>query len=309
MSTVHIPVASIQHRFFPKRDGAPARQLITYAVDGVAEVRWHAVEEGEDRECIGRENVIETFLQLWHAHQETGLIIYVVDSVVRRLLKEEAALFPGLHVREVVTGQRLGETARRCAERFHTECATEEWKAVPPLVIATDASRGFSGKLTGLGAANSSGEIASTTIQTPSIAAGEFAAVDLALQTWWCQAPTIHILTDSQVVWRRLNGSDLVGRTSRSNEEKLCIRRVDAVRARGVDLRVHWVRGHNGHVLNDCADRLAMAARRSVQFQLGAEGDKVPQRLRAELAKALKPGLELVPAARSRDYRPAMYAG
>lgn len=39
MSAVHIPVASIQHRFFPKRDGAPARQLITYAVDGVAEVR------------------------------------------------------------------------------------------------------------------------------------------------------------------------------------------------------------------------------------------------------------------------------
>ncbi|MDG3014760.1 RNase H family protein [Speluncibacter jeojiensis] len=38
----------------------------------------------------------------------------------------------------------------------------------------------------------------------------------------------------------------------------------------GRKVRFSWVRGHSGHPLNECADRLAVAARRGHEAQIDA---------------------------------------
>lgn len=304
-----LSVAVIQHRRFLDRDTGHEWLLVASAVDGVpASTEWQPVAD----EFGGRERVVEKFLEMWAAHGDGGLVLYVADPLIRGLLTEQSQLFPGLIVRDVVSGERLTRTWQCCRDAFEEQRLDRfpgnrprpEPKDAPPLVIATDASRGSRGKLTGLGIATSAGHVQLLTVRTDTILAGEFAAVDAALSRYWSRTWTIDILTDSQKVWARLNGDDLLGARVRSQEETRCVQRVWDLRRKGVTVRVHWVRGHNGHVLNEFADRAAVAARREAQWGIETGGG-IAGRLRAELHDALADCGELVPGAESRDYRAA----
>jgi len=216
-------------------------------------------------------------------------------------------------VRDVVSGERLTGTWRRCRNEFERERVTREPVPVrrcspvdaAPLVIATDASRGSRGKETGLGVVTSAGNVSLAAIRTKTVLAGEFAAVDLALRKWWQRTWTMDILTDSQLVWRRLNQEDLLATQGRSPEESRCLHRLHDLRRKGVTVRVHWVRGHNGHLLNEFADRAAVAARRSSEWDLAADNG-IAARLQTELCQALAGDAgHLIPAGRSGNHLPA----
>ena len=116
MST-HIPVAALQYRRFIDRSTGREELLIASAVEGVAETEWHPVADG----CGGREGVVDKFLEMWAAHGAKGLVLYVEDPVIRGLLTEQAELFPGLIVRDVVSGARLAETWQRCRNAFEQQ--------------------------------------------------------------------------------------------------------------------------------------------------------------------------------------------
>ena len=308
MST-HIPVAVIQHQRFIHRVTGAESLLLSSAVEGEEAVTgWHPVTDG----CGGREWVIERFLALWATHGARGLVLYVPDRLIRDLLAEQLDVFPGLVLRDVVSGARLVAAWEACRAAFEEQRearfpeppqrpAPEE---APPLVIATDASRGSRGKVTGLGIATSAGEVQMLSTRTDTVLAGEFAAVNAALERYFSTSWTLDILTDSQKVWARLNEEHLLEGAMRSPEETRCVQRVWDMRRLGATVRVHWVRGHNGHVLNDVADRAAVAARRKAQWKLD-DSNAILERLRTDLRAALRTCGELVPRKESRDYRAA----
>ena len=291
--TTETPVAVINHRRF--RSGTSREEvLVASCVHGMdPTTRWHSGGNA-------RELVIDEFLRLWAAHGAAGLIVYVSDLVVRDLLREQAAAFPGLIVRDVVSGGKLTDTWNACRDAFEEE-RMARLPQVPgnqmPLVIATDASRGR-GRLTGLGMATSTGMVHAATVL-----AGEFAAVNLALQKYGWRKPAMDILTDSQKVWARLTAGDPIAGHMRSPEEARCAHNLVELRATGVAVRIHWVRGHNGNLLNEFADRAAVTARRTAQWSLDHED--IVTRLRGELRAELASAPALVPGAESRDYRAA----
>ena len=296
--TTQTPVAVINHRRF--RSGTSREEvLVASCVHGMdPTTRWHSGGNA-------RELVIDEFLRLWAAHGAAGLIVYVSDLVVRDLLREQAAAFPGLIVRDVVSGGKLTDTWNACRDAFEEE-RMARLPQVPgnqmPLVIATDASRGR-GRLTGLGMATSTGMVHAATTRTDTVLAGEFAAVSAALDKYGSRKPVIDILTDSQKVWARLNSRDVLGGYMRSPEETRCIQRLHDLRNQGMTVRIHWVRGHNGNLLNEFADRAAVTARRTAQWNLDHED--IITRLREELRAELTASPALVPDAESRDYRAA----
>jgi len=103
MST-HIPVAVIQHQRFIHRVTGAESLLLSSAVEGEEAVTgWHPVTDG----CGGREWVVERFLALWATHGARGLVLYVPDRLIRDLLAEQLDAFPGLVLRDVVSGARL----------------------------------------------------------------------------------------------------------------------------------------------------------------------------------------------------------
>ncbi len=302
-----IPVAALAHRRFFHRDTGREKVLVSAVVgEGPASTGWYLVEDG----CGGRERVVDKFLEMWAHHGAHGLILYVADRIVRELLTEQRELFPGLIVRDVVSGERLAQTWHRCRDAFEEQrlrmfpgaASRPDPADEPPLVIATDASRGHRGKVTGLGIATSAGHVQMFATSTGTVLAAEFAAVDAALEEYGSRNWTIDILTDSQMVWARLNEDDLLSGRMRSQEETRCVQRVWALRRKGATVRVHWVRGHNGHLLNEFADRAAMAARRKAQWGIEDTG-AIVERLRTELREELRSGVDLVPATESRDYR------
>jgi len=295
--TTETPVAVINHRRF--RSGTSREEvLVASCVHGMdPTTRWHSGGNA-------RELVIDEFLRLWAAHGAAGLIVYVSDLVVRDLLREQAAAFPGLIVRDVVSGGKLTDTWNACRDAFEEERLTRRPRIAPtPLVIATDASRGGRGRLTGLGIATSTGMVHAFNTHAATVLAGEFAAVNLALQKYGWRKPAMDILTDSQKVWARLNAGDPLAGHMRSPEEARCAHNLVELRATGVAVRIHWVRGHNGNLLNEFADRAAVTARRTAQWSLDHED--IVTRLRGELRAELASAPALVPGAESRDYRAA----
>lgn len=155
--------------------------------------------------------------------------------------------------------------------------AAVEQRMVRNLTLACDASRGKGRNINGCGwiLAYSNGADpvvgAYTSVsERGGIRAGELAAIRRGLQTTLNLHPilrkgrgNITVLTDSQAALELLarvrDDADLSGEDSDSIEE---CRRINGT-ARGINLSFEWVRGHDGHPLNEMADRLAVLARRN----------------------------------------------
>ena len=155
--------------------------------------------------------------------------------------------------------------------------AKVEQGMVSGLVLACDSSRGRGKTVNGCGyvLAYASGAEpivgAYTTVSAyGGIRAGELAAIRRGLQSTLSNHPVLKegvgdltVLTDSkaalEVLERVTTGSLEPFDDTDSVIE--CKRILGS--ARGVNISYEWVRGHNGHPLNEMADRLAVLARRN----------------------------------------------
>lgn len=157
-----------------------------------------------------------------------------------------------------------------------------ERRLVTGLTLACDASRGRGRNLNGCGWVlaypDGSGPaigMYTTSADHGGIRAGELAAIRRGLQCTVNLHPMLRdgtgditVLSDSKaalsLIERYLSGSDASSEDSVAQKECGKI----AGLTRGVNVKFQWVRGHDGHPLNEMADRLAVMARRTEEAGL-----------------------------------------
>ncbi len=265
--------------------------LVTSAVDGAsANTTVHNIEHSTDIRAL----VIEEFLRLWSIHGETGMVLYISDAIVRRLLQEDPERFPRLQLRSVVVGDGLRRAWVLC-QKAHSaktnELQPERKLQSPPtenkprrIVVATDASMQNRHTLAGISAVTTRGEIKMETITAPNISEGEAAAIALALDTWGGHNQDLDIITDNKHIFYVLNSLTypLPNRNPKSHIVRARLL-TEKLRRSELSIKVHWVRGHCDHPLHSLADRAAVIARRSAQWQQTAAKRTFARRLQAEL--------------------------
>ena len=144
----------------------------------------------------------------------------------------------------------------------------------PTITVATDGSLGRAptiGYAAGWAWVTEHGLADAGTIRARKVVKdGGSRIAELAAIAAACTAPELaghplHILTDSQdaahIVNDIINGETPTIRYSKTIQQ----------RAQTTGITIEWVKGHNGHLLNELADRLALMARRRHQAQL--DGD------------------------------------
>lgn len=246
-----------------------------------------ASEPLHDGESVNR--VLLNVLKLVWKHQADGMLVYGLPYELRELIKVDPD-YTGIEFPSVVQGpiKRTWDTCRssfRIAQEvfFGTDVEPEKPELPEHVTIATDASKQKTSNVIGIAAVSADGKLKTSNITASKILEGEFAAIALAL-THFSRAKSVEVLTDSQHAAKALNyvlGGAVTQRPGAGPEEVKCLRAMDKVRRRGVEVSIRWVRGHNGHVLNELAHRSAVTARRNAQWEL----DDSPQldNLREEL--------------------------
>lgn len=148
---------------------------------------------------------------------------------------------------------------------------------VSGLVLACDSSRGRGRTVNGCGYvlayANGADPIlgAYTAVSAHGgIRAGELAAIRRGLQSTLCHHPVLRegvgdlkILTDSKAALEVLDRVSAGALQPFDDTDSVAECKRILGSARGVNISYEWVRGHNGHPLNELADRLAVLARRN----------------------------------------------
>ncbi|EEI27730.1 RNase H family protein [Corynebacterium glucuronolyticum] len=163
------------------------------------------------------------------------------------------------------------------------------------MVVATDASLG-TGHRAGIAAVATRGRVRARSLLVESVADAEFWAVEMALTTWAGKTPVLHILTDSQIVYKALNGAEKP--TGCATSLRKCFKRMDRA-----EVYVHWVRGHRGNVLNELANDVAMYTRRNACWGLVDTQKEMLERSKVELKAMLvdRKLSDFIPAARGED--------
>ena len=237
--------------------------------------------------------LLQTLKQVW-AHEDGGLAVYGLPAELREIAQLDPE-FRGIEFPATATG-RLAGTWEACRASFAIMQETlyvkpqEEKAPEDPvhLTIATDASKQKCSNVVGIAAVSTSGRIATSQVTTPKVLEGEFAAIELALSTVRGNVASVEVLTDSQKAARNLNivlDGATTQRPGSGPEEVKCLRRLARVRRNGVQVTVRWVRGHNGHELNELAHRSAVTARRNAQW--GVKDSPQMAHLREELRQVV----------------------
>lgn len=157
-----------------------------------------------------------------------------------------------------------------------------ERRLVKGLTLACDSSRGKGKSVNGCGwvlaYANGADAVVGTytaVSERGGIRAGELAAIRRGLQSTLNLHPVLRdgtgdltVLTDSRaaldLLERVRTEADVTGEDADSITE--CRRILGS--ARGINIAFQWVRGHDGHPLNEIADRLAVLARRNREMDV-----------------------------------------
>lgn len=241
--------------------------------------------------------MVQEFRRCWDEHPEHqhSMVLYTTSPILRKLLNEQHNLFPGLMLRSVATGPALTATwsSARAALTDSIrafDMQREEHRRMSRkgqrMVVATDASKGTHSSTIGWAAACSDGQLRSGSIHGTSIEEGEFHAVQRAINTFATDnLGILDVLTDSLEVYRFINLPHIRQRIDNPcKRATACLEAIERAQHEGIVVNVHWVRGHNGHVLNDFADRAAVNARRCAQWRLGqAHSQSLEAGIRSEL--------------------------
>ena len=280
MTAVPVPPAA---RFVPALTAVNERHGVTVLVDRQQNLcRWavHTVVDGRDYVVSGpaagepnNPSNRELAAQLTHAvgrvakrTGETPTQVFTGDWATAELLRAKTDL--------PVTDLTAPPAALAAARDAVAEV---ERKLVAGLVLACDSSRGRGKSVNGCGYvlayANGADPIlgAYTSVSTHGgIRAGELAAIRRGLQSTLGHHPVLRegvgdlkVLTDSKAaleVLERVSTGTLQPFDDTDSVAE-CKRILGS--ARGVNISYEWVRGHNGHPLNELADRLAVLARRN----------------------------------------------
>lgn len=138
------------------------------------------------------------------------------------------------------------------------------------LEVGTDASLGRynRGSVAGIAAVDNHGHYVSRDheVHRGDVVEAELAAIALALKHFRFRRK-MHIFTDSQSAVALIEGT----RAPRTRAISALLAEI-AERSAGRGIDVLWVRGHNGFPLNEAADRLAMARRRSTEMDTNPAG-------------------------------------
>lgn len=287
----HKPVAVIHH--VARLTGEAPCVDIAAAVNG--RTIFLAAEPVRDDADVHRV-LLNALKRVW-ALADGGLAVYGLPVELREVAQLDPE-FRGIEFPATTTG-RLRGTWDACRASFaamqetlYARPAPEKAPAAPVhLTIATDASKQKCSNVVGIAAVSTSGRITTAKVNSSKVLEGEFAAIELALSTVRGNVASVEVLTDSQKAARYLNivlDGALTQRPGSGPEEVKCLRRLARVRRNGVAISVRWVRGHNGHPLNELAHRSAVTARRNAQWEL----EESPQivHLREELRQVVAAG-------------------
>ena len=259
-----------------------------------SETTIHRLTSMDDLDML----MVDRFLAVWGEVKDFdgSVNFYTTSPILRSLLKEQRVFYPQICVCTLV----VGETLRRQWDAAKASCrsAREDLLTVkmnkektrlntrPPhhVVVGTDASKS-SGRNTGWAFATSDGRLRSGVIEAADIGRGEFHAVTCAVERYqYTSCKVLDILTDSWEVYKTVNCPEERSQERIKQHAVRCLSSISAARRHGVDVRVHWVRGHNGNVLNEFADRAAVSARRCADWELGSTHlKKIESRIRHEL--------------------------
>ena len=305
MSAVPMPKAPM-HRFVPAAITVTERRGVTVAVDRQPNLcRWavHTTDvsgrdllvTGPHRDQATNPSNRELAAQISTAVASIGDVdqVFTSDWATATLLRAKT----DLPVTDLCAPPASLAKARN-------GIAAIERRAVTGLTLACDASRGKGRNINGCGWVLAYGNGADPVVGVYTavsdhggIRAGELAAIRRGLQATLNLHPvlrdgtgTLTVLTDSRAALDLLERSrtdeTLSGEDTDSVHE--CRRILGS--ARGIDIRFEWVRGHDGHPLNEIADRLAVLARRNREMGIDdVTGHRMVAGVRED-AKALSLG-------------------
>lgn len=280
MTAVPVPPSA---RFIPAFKAVNERHGVTVLVDRQPNLcRWavHTVVDGKDFIVSGpgtgqptnpsnRELAAQITQAVGRIVKRTGTMpvqVFTGDWATAELLRAKSDL--------PVTDLTAPPAALAAAREAVAEV---ERGLVSGLVLACDSSRGRGKSVNGCGYvlayANGADPIlgAYTAVSAHGgIRAGELAAIRRGLQSTLGHHPVLRegigdlkVLTDSKAALEVLErvATGTLQPFDDTDSVAECKRILGS--ARGVNISYEWVRGHNGHPLNELADRLAVLARRN----------------------------------------------
>lgn len=279
MSAVPVPMAPAQ-RFIPAVQSVTERRGVTVAVDRQPNLcRWAV----HTTDTTGRDIMVTGPRRDEPANPSNRELAAQISTAVASLGVEVGQVFtsdwPTATLLRAKTTLPVTDLSAPPASlvKARNGIAAVERRAVSGLVLACDASRGKGRNINGCGwvLAYSNGADpvvgAYTTVSDHGgIRAGELAAIRRGLQGTLNLHPVLRDGTGSLTVLSDSKSAlDLLARVEA--DEDVSSEDTDSVQecrrilgsARGVDVHFEWVRGHDGHPLNEIADRLAVLARRN----------------------------------------------
>ena len=284
MSAVPVPKAPAS-RFVPAVVAVTERRGVTVVVDRQPNLcRWavHTIDPsgratvltGPKKDQAANPSNRELAAQLTAAVAATGVEVgqvFTSDWQTATLLRAQT----DLPVTDLCAAPEALAAAR-------AGIAGVESRMVAGLTLACDASRGKGRTVNGCGWVLAYRNGADPVIgaytavsEHGGIRAGELAAIRRGLQATLNLHPVLRegvgslkVLTDSRsaldLLARVGADEDVTGEDNDSVQE--CRRILGS--ARGIDISYEWVRGHDGHPLNELADRLAVLARRNREMDV-----------------------------------------
>ncbi|WP_072689821.1 RNase H family protein [Rhodococcus marinonascens] len=270
-----------------------ARAVVAWHADGAVETRLFVHEDSSNASHYGAGlNAFALLLEISDAASEP-ILLHINENTLRKEISAVVDAFPSVTIVGVARGAVLdltraalelldADSRERQAAREEREAAREELEreliaALPELTVATDASKSHR---RGVGVACVSEDGVRYQRMVPNVTTileGELLAIELAIARF--PDRRLHILTDSRASLQHLGVLQAPRPLCAGGGVKAAVDRIQES-MRGREIRLSWVRGHSGHLLNETADRLALAVRRAHESGIPTEtGQAIAQRI------------------------------
>lgn len=253
------------------------RAVAAWQTGATTETRLFARDDASDGSYYGAGLDAFTLLLELSAASSEPLLLHVTDGTLRREIAAVVDAFPTVTIAGVARGTILQLTlialdVLDADDRDRTAVDEERERAriaaLPELTVATDASKS---RRRGVGVACVSADGVRHQRMVPNVTTvleGELLAIELAIDRF--AGRRLHILTDSQLALQHLGVLDTQWPLRATGGAKSAVSRISEA-MRGREIRLSWVRGHDGHLLNETAHRLAMAMRRAHEAHIPTE--------------------------------------